>query len=118
MERPKTQTFLLFSTAASIAICTRDTLDANVARMIRPLTSWKASLSDLETTASDKVYPGFWAFVESAQRTKHTVAAKLGELVHIRLFSVHRGMIKFKITCMHHSSYRRTDINAAGSGME
>lgn len=45
---------------------------------------------------------------------KHTVAAKLGELMHIRLFSVHRGMIKFKITCMHHSSYRRTDINTAG----
>ena len=65
MLRPITTTLRLNITAASIACCIRDTLDANVAKTTRPFASPTACLIAGPTELSDPVVPGFSTFVES-----------------------------------------------------
>ena len=63
---PDTATFLPCILAASIICCILWTLDANVATITLPF-AFEKSLAKLSpTTLSDKVYPGFSTFVESA----------------------------------------------------
>ena len=65
MERPNTTTLRFVATAASIACCNRDTLDAKVAKITRPVASATARIIAGPTELSDGVNPGFSTLVES-----------------------------------------------------
>ena len=107
MLRPSTATLRPKRYAVLMICCTRSTLDAKVAMIIRAvLYSLKRLSNTCPTVRSDMVKPGRSALVESHITARTPLRADLCKTLQVNGITEYRCIIYLEVSCMHHNSNR------------